>query len=117
MRYETNKHAMDKQNLFTDYEVLSGFVDKLIAVKYPDYDPASLQEYKNQLITALDRRIVQDVLMRLPDEQVKSIHDRFEKEGIDFASEFQSAGLDLESIMADSITAFGKEVLGEAYHE
>ena len=54
------------ENLFTDYEVLSGYMDKLLAMRYPGRDIATLQDIKNQNIIALDRRIVKDVFFASP---------------------------------------------------
>ncbi len=101
-------------NLFTDYEVLSGYVDKLLATKYPGQVKAALQDIKSKAIIELDRQIVHDVFAKLPAEQIDDIKARMEKgEEIDFTAEFTKAqNLNLENIMTDTIKKYSEDFLG-----
>lgn len=101
-------------NLFTDYEVLSGYVDKLIAAKYPDRDKSTLQDLKNKTIIELDHQIVHDVFAKLPLSQVEDIKARMGRgEEIDFTAEFSKAeNLKLEDTMTETIKKYTEEFLG-----
>lgn len=101
-------------NLFTDYEVLSGYTDKLLAAKYPGQDQSTLQAIKNQTIIELDRKIVHDVFAKLPVSQLNNIKARMKQgEEIDFATEFVKVpGLSLEDTMTDTIKAYTESFLG-----
>lgn len=103
-------------NYLIDREALSQFVDELMKQKPMPVDtPEQLTTLRENAIKDLDDRIGLAIFGSLPEEQLDQINQLLDDSGSSpeaFQEFFNNAGLDLQKIISNTMTTFGKEFLG-----
>ncbi len=103
-------------NYLVDRETLSQFVDELMKQKpLPAGSADELNTLKENTIAALDDKINEAIFGSLSTEQLAQINQLFdsnEESPEVFRQFFEDAGIDLQKVISDAMTAFGKEFLG-----
>ena len=104
-------------NYLTDRETLGQFVDELMKKKsLPANTPEELSALREEAIKSLDDQIGRAIFGSLNRGQLAEFNqllDRDEESPEAFQNFFQSAGVDLEKIIADTMQKFSAEFLGE----
>lgn len=103
-------------NYLIDREALAQFVDGLMKQKpLPANTPEELNNLRENAIKELDDRLGLAIFDSLSEEQLDQINQLLDDPTATpeaFQQFFTSAGLDLQKIISDAMTAFGKEFLG-----
>ena len=103
-------------NYLIDRETLGQFVDELMKQKpIPANTPEELNSFREKSIKDLDDQIGMAIFNRLTTPQLEEFNqilDRGEESPEVFQIFFQTAGLDLQKTIGDTMTAFGKQFLG-----
>ena len=102
------------ENIFTDYEMLGGYIDKMLEEKYHGKIPATVpQDLRDKSIRELDARIVRNALAALPPATVGDVKAKYTAgEFVDFEKIFGDSGIDLPSIIKNTIETYSKEFIG-----
>ena len=99
-----------------DRETLGKFVDELIKQKaLPVDNTDELNKLREDSIRALDEKIGMSLFGRLNREQGEEINrllDQNEEDPDVFRKFFESAGIDTETVIKDTMQEFGEEFLG-----
>ena len=104
-------------NYLLDPESLGQFIDELMKKKpLPINTPEELNAFREQNIKELDDKISMAIFTSLTNEQLDDLNQNL-NQGSNITPEFfqnffQNAGLDLQSIITDTMTTFGKQFLG-----
>ena len=102
-------------NYLIDREALGQFFDGLMKQKpMPADTPEQLTALRENAIKELDDRIGLAIFGSLSEEQLDQINqllDNSESSPEAFQKFFSDAGLDLQKIISDTMTTFGKEFL------
>lgn len=103
-------------NYLIDREALGQFVDGLMKQKpQPVNTPEELNTLRENTIKELDDRLGLAIFGSLSEEQFSQINQLLDDPAATpeaFQRFFTSAGLDLQKIISDTMTTFGKEFLG-----
>lgn len=103
-------------NYLMDRQTLGQFVDELIKKKaLPIDDTAELEALREKEMRALDDRVIDAIFGRLNDEQdaeLNQLLDRDEESPEAFEEFFQSAGINVEEIIGQTMQDFAAEFLG-----
>ena len=103
------------ENYLIGRDTLGKLVDQLIAQKYPNQSPDSLNEIREDNIRKLDDQISEAIFGGLNDEQLDEINAMFDREENNpsaFQIFFKNAGIDLEQAIKDEMSKFSQEFLG-----
>ena len=103
-------------NYLIDREALGQFIDGLMKQKpLPVNTPEDLNTLRENAIKELDDRLGLAIFGSLSEEQLNQINQLLDDPAATpeaFQQFFTSAGLDLQKIISNTMTAFGKEFLG-----
>ena len=104
------------EDLLLDRETLGKFVDELIKQKaLPVDNTEELNKMREDSIKSLDDKIGMAIFGRLNEEQNEEINqllDQNEEDPDVFRRFFESAGIDTEKVIKDTMQEFGNEFLG-----
>ena len=105
-------------NYLLDPEPLEQFIDGLMKQRpLPVSTPEEIKAFREEKVKELDDKIGMAIFTSLTSEQLDNLNQNL-NQGSNITPEFfqnffRDAGLDLQKIIADTMTSFGKQFLGD----